>query len=431
MLSRGNFYVRDTKWGAVAQVWPVKRGPPKTPYDFYKQKEFGIAARMAANPIDLDYGTAVEMVKGSTLVPRDFLLQCAYGRAYVIEQEDGFQWPNYRDMAPNPQYVLDLITTTVGTLIWRSDVGWVQIDPGNTGQLLTVTDDGPSWEDPTVPPGSGHVYVDVFTANGTWNKRLGAKAVDAWVIGAGAGAGSGRKNSNAASCSAGSGGGAGAITHTRFQAADLQLTEPVVVGLGGTGGAAQTTNTTNGLGGANGQTSSFSSNHTLVQAGGGTAGLGGTLAVANGGAAATLGRILGSPGAASGVGSAGTQPAGTAGPAPTGGGSGAGNVAVPTNRNGGNSGGGASTSGFSTAGRAGGIAATKTAAENGVTRGVELGAGLGGGGGWSASDGTAGDGGNGADGGGGGGGGGSSQNPNNSGKGGNGGKGLVVVITYL
>lgn len=158
-LSRKRFLVRDTKHGPVASGWPVSRGAPKTPYDFYKQAEFWYAAKMAANPYPLDLGTAIEMVKGTTLVPRDWLMMCAYGRAYIIENPDGSQWSNYRDMAPNVQYVLDLLGRTAGDLIYANNDGWYTLPRGNAGNLLTIVNGLPAWVDdhgigPTGPTGS-------------------------------------------------------------------------------------------------------------------------------------------------------------------------------------------------------------------------------------------------------------------------------------
>ena len=145
-LVRGRFLIRDTKHGPVANAWPAKRGLPKTPYDFYKQNEFLYAAHYAANPYDLDLGTAIEMDKGTTLVPRDFLMMAAYGSAYVIQNPDGSYWPRYRDLAPNPQYVLDLITVNFGAMLWRNHVGWVEIpvSPDN-GYVLGWVGGQPTW----------------------------------------------------------------------------------------------------------------------------------------------------------------------------------------------------------------------------------------------------------------------------------------------
>lgn len=168
-LSRRRFLVRDTKHGPVAQAWPRPRGEPKTPYDWYKQTEFGIVGHLAANPHPLDLGTAIEMVKNSSLVPRDWLVMCAYANAYIFQLPDGTTLPRYRDMAPNPQYVLDLITTEVGSMIWRAEVGWIAIPMGNSGQVLTTDGTTPSWETPGSgpPPDIQELLDQISTAEGT------------------------------------------------------------------------------------------------------------------------------------------------------------------------------------------------------------------------------------------------------------------------
>jgi len=179
-LSRGNFIIQPSPHGLIAKKWPIKRGTPKTPYDFYKQKEFAYAAWYAANPFPLDLGTAIEMVKGSSLVPRDFLMLAAYGRAYEIRRQDGFVWPVYRDLAPNPQYVLDLITTTVGSLIWRAPEGWIPIDPPSVSYVLTGTVDGPAWQ----PLPNPYVPIDINELLDTITTTPGAilfRGVTDWV----------------------------------------------------------------------------------------------------------------------------------------------------------------------------------------------------------------------------------------------------------
>lgn len=144
---RGVLLLRDTRWGPIVQKWPRKRGKYKTPYDFYRQTEFGIAARDASNPEPLSFQTAIEMAKGTEQVPRDILMMAAYGRYYVIMEEDGTIWENGRDMTNNPQYVLDLIGNTVGSIIYRAEVGWVLLPPGNDAQVLVSMAQVPQWVD--------------------------------------------------------------------------------------------------------------------------------------------------------------------------------------------------------------------------------------------------------------------------------------------
>lgn len=160
-LARGALLIRDTKHGAVASKWPKKRGRAKSGYDFYRQTEFGWASRAAATPNPLDLMTATEMVKGTTYVPRDFLVMAAFGRAYDIVSPDGVTWENYRDVN-NPQYMLDLIGDTVGSVIYRAEIGWVILPPATNGYVLTMVDGIPSWEAPTGGGGGGAPLVTVL-----------------------------------------------------------------------------------------------------------------------------------------------------------------------------------------------------------------------------------------------------------------------------
>lgn len=151
--SKGDFLVLATKHGWVAQKWPKKRGAAKTPYDRWRHKEFGLVANMVSSPIDLDYGTALEMVKGTTYVPRDFLMMCVFANAYVIKNPDGTEWTRYRDMTNNPQYMLEQLTNTPGALIVRGDEFWTYLPPASNGDVLTMVDGMPQWEEPLpVPP---------------------------------------------------------------------------------------------------------------------------------------------------------------------------------------------------------------------------------------------------------------------------------------
>lgn len=150
--SKGDFLVLATKHGWVAQKWPKKRGAPKTPYDRWRHKEFGIVANMVSSPIDLDYGTALEMVKGTTYVPRDFLMMCVFANAYVIKNPDGTEWTRYRDMTNNPQYMLEQLTSTPGSIIVRGDEFWTYLPPSSNGDVLTMVDGMPEWVDPSPLP---------------------------------------------------------------------------------------------------------------------------------------------------------------------------------------------------------------------------------------------------------------------------------------
>lgn len=153
--SKGDFIVLATKHGYVATKWPRKRGAPKNPYDIWRQAEFAWVANAVSTPYPLDYGTAVEMVKDTTYVPRDFLMMCAFANAYVITGPDGTVWPRFRDVTNNPQYLLEQITSEPGAMLYRDTDLWTWIGPDNNDYVLTMENQRPVWKAPPASSGAG------------------------------------------------------------------------------------------------------------------------------------------------------------------------------------------------------------------------------------------------------------------------------------
>lgn len=145
LFARGAFYIRQTKWGWIAQKWPTPRGKPKRPYDFYRQTEFGIASRWVASPFASEYDNAKELAKGSPQVWRDILVMAAFGSLARITLADGTTSKQARNVTNNPQYMLDLITDEVGAMLYRAEIGWVALPPGNNGDVLTEVLNVPTW----------------------------------------------------------------------------------------------------------------------------------------------------------------------------------------------------------------------------------------------------------------------------------------------
>lgn len=118
----------------------------------------------------------------------------------------------------------------------------------------------------------------VFTANGTWTKPVGATYVRVQVQGGGGGGGAAGATSST-QASAGGGGGGGGYADSIIPASELGATETVTVGGGGGGSAAGSGNA-----GSSGGTSSFGS-HLWASGGlGGQYGSGAVNTVSNGGA---------------------------------------------------------------------------------------------------------------------------------------------------
>lgn len=123
--------------------------------------------------------------------------------------------------------------------------------------------------------GASSVKTTAFTANGTWTPDAAIVALQVVCGGDAGGGGSGAKSVTNADTGGGASGGGGAISKSAvvtYAALGSPTDLPVVVGQGGPGGAAQTSDATAGNDGANGTGASFGS---FARAGGGGGGRGG------------------------------------------------------------------------------------------------------------------------------------------------------------
>ncbi len=301
---------------------------------------------------------------------------------------------------------------------------------------------------------NGGVITTVFSTPGTtsWTKNSRTRIVNVQIWSGGGGGGSGRKGT-ANSSGGGGGGGGGNFMSAIFPAIYFNSTETVVVGSGGAGGNAQSTDATNGNPGLNTNTGSSFSNIKVSLPVVGSAGIAGTSAAQTQSPTLNFLGLTAPPGlfptsGASGQGGNGTTTTGTngnnnvdpEGPTtpwfiPTGGGGGGGAQAAADGLGGS---GGAIYSDASVLVVAGGIGGTNTQGGNGQpgiygSTGNGLWAGSGAaGGGYAFGTTTASAGGTGGQpGGGGGGGSGGVSAVSSSGAGGQGGAGLVIVTEYF
>jgi hypothetical protein len=292
----------------------------------------------------------------------------------------------------------------------------------------SVIRDADAFLRPHWPGLSNRTYVDVFAnTSGTWSKRLGALWVRVFMVGEGGPGGSGSKYGAGVQCGGGGGGGGASIIDHTLSADACGNTETVSATATGKGGASVTANTTDGNAGSGQSSVHFGS---LLTAGNGAAGQGGTNAAGGTAGSDSSGNPPGEEGGNGGFGAAGSSAATALNSGTSGGGGGGGISAADAAFDGGA--GGASRIMGTTDGASGGKAAGTVAGTDGVSLGADGWApGGGGGGGASSVSGNAGKGGAGGGYGAGGGGGGAARDSvGDSGAGGAGGAPLCVVITY-
>lgn len=197
--------------------------------------------------------------------------------------------------------------TTQGDVIYRNASNNVRLGAGTSGQSLVTggASANPAWR-PTVD-------VAAITASGTWTKPTNATWVRVIAIGSGGGGGGGRLGATGTARWGGGGGAGGNWIVEDFNAADLTSTVTVTIPAGGTAGVGRSGAVANGGSGGTPAAVTFGA---FVSAAGGGGGGGGTTTTGIAGAASTDAIFpvpwyaIGSPAAGSSGGAgAGTSPA--------------------------------------------------------------------------------------------------------------------------
>jgi hypothetical protein len=80
-------------------------------------------------------------------MPRDVLVKLAAGKLWDVQLADGTQLWNIWLMADQIQVMLDTISDEVGVILTRSQAGWIALEPGTPGNVLTQEPNGavPAW----------------------------------------------------------------------------------------------------------------------------------------------------------------------------------------------------------------------------------------------------------------------------------------------
>lgn len=137
--------VRQVKDGAVLQAWPRGRGPRRTPFRLYQEEEWALAAHFIDAMTGQERESFEKFAKGVPYTWRDIAMMVMFGSFFNITAPDGTPIVPSREVAQNPQLILDVVTTVNYAMLVREPTGWVALDPGNVGDVLTFRESGPVW----------------------------------------------------------------------------------------------------------------------------------------------------------------------------------------------------------------------------------------------------------------------------------------------
>ena len=134
----------------VAAKFPRKRGKRRRTLEERDSiATFDAAIALYYWLVDSEREAVREAVKGTQWLARDLHVTLMYGTFFMIYRPDG------RPLYPmsyriEVQQALDALGFNVGSILVRTDDGWLALEPGTAGQVLTSNGPGvpPSWETP-------------------------------------------------------------------------------------------------------------------------------------------------------------------------------------------------------------------------------------------------------------------------------------------
>ena len=165
----GIAYGRVWKGQQQAVTWPMRRGAPKSEVTKTQNTDFARLAAAQRDSMDENKTAARLLAHGTGYTWRDVLARAMVGRLIEV---DGYP----EGMVSG---LLDQICSTPGAILYRGNDGWVCLDPGADGYVLTydVATRQPFWRDPHT--------VAITELNGDVNAGPGFGAVTATLSNSG------------------------------------------------------------------------------------------------------------------------------------------------------------------------------------------------------------------------------------------------------
>lgn len=129
----------------IVKRWQRPRGPPSSEAQAATQTGFLNIVAAQKNSWPVDQVGARLIAEGSQYAWRDVIGRACVGRLseFILEDES-------LRLVPQVQDLLDSITDVVGSLLVRTPAGWIGLELGTNGTVLTWNDaaEGPLWQTP-------------------------------------------------------------------------------------------------------------------------------------------------------------------------------------------------------------------------------------------------------------------------------------------
>lgn len=152
---RGIVQIIHDRGVIVARRWPRRRPGVPTPRQALARAAFArlTAVVMATDRIDRDGAKAIAAGTGWTW--RDVLSAASAGTLIEVEGMT----------APTIQRYLDSISQTIGSILYRSPLGWIPLTPQMAGDILALSGDGvtPEWITPATPGAGAVTLISTLT----------------------------------------------------------------------------------------------------------------------------------------------------------------------------------------------------------------------------------------------------------------------------
>jgi len=169
----------------IMKGWPKKRGKKATPDQKHNQEQFALAQRAANECHPWQYLEAAAMSEGTIWNRREILVKAAQGSLFDIVIGADDYYGNWFEMAREIQALLDTVSDVPGTMLVRNAEGWVGLEPGVDGYVLSTNGEGfpPHWIPVSVPtPSYQWSAPDISAAYGNINITVGNQYTPAFDV---------------------------------------------------------------------------------------------------------------------------------------------------------------------------------------------------------------------------------------------------------